>query len=90
MPAPHGAVKFGMTTDLVSYRVEFKGDDELDELEHLQGRRLTMAEIVATCRRYAVRACVTSDDGDVRWMEADGVWAPEEPTEPAQPAPTRV
>ena len=78
-------------TDLVFYRAEFKGDGELDEdLERLNGERLTMPEIERTCRRYGVRARVTSDDGEVRWMEADGRWAPEEPTEPAQPAPTRI
>jgi hypothetical protein len=78
-------------TDLVWYRAEFEGDGELDsELERLQGAELTMPEIERTCRRYAVRARVTSDDGTIRWMEADGRWQPEEPTEPAQPAPTRI
>jgi hypothetical protein len=78
-------------TDLVYYRVEFKGETfELGiELERLQGARLPMQEIVKTCQRYSVRARLTSDDGSVRWMEADGRWAPEEPTEPAQPAPVR-
>jgi hypothetical protein len=45
-------------------------------------------QIKRTCRRYGVRARVMGDDGNVRWMEADGTWAPEQPTEPAQPAPT--
>jgi hypothetical protein len=85
-----GAVKFGMT-DLVWYRAEFEADGELDDdLVRLQGSRLTMPQIERACREHAVRARVTSDDGTVRWMEADGVWEPEEPTEPARPAPTRL
>jgi hypothetical protein len=77
--------------DLERYRVEFKRSENLEvdsELERLEQRPLSFEQIRSTCRRYAVRARVTGDDGNVRWMEADGTWAPEQPTEPAQPAPT--
>jgi hypothetical protein len=75
-------------TDLTRYRAEFKGNGELDEeLERLQRQPLTLQQIVKACRTYSVRAEVTSDDGAVRWVEADGRWQPDEPTEPAQPTP---
>jgi hypothetical protein len=77
--------------DLERYRVEFKRSEQLEidtELERLEQQPLGFDQIKRICRRYGVRARVMGDDGNVRWMEADGTWAPEQPTEPAQPAPT--
>jgi hypothetical protein len=75
-------------TDLTRYRVQFTGNGDLDEeLERLQQQPLTMQQVVKACRTYCVRAKVTTDDGAVRWVEADGRWEPDEPTEPAHPTP---